>query len=152
MLRDKIATALPEAMKAKADKVRIATLRLMNAAIKDRDIALRSQDHCCGVSDEEVLAVLTKMVRQREESSKTYEDAGRPALAEQERSEIEVIREFMPRQLSEPEIEAAVDGVIENLGASGLKDMGKCMGALKERYKGAMDFGRAGEMMKKRLA
>jgi len=151
MLRDDIKTALNEAMKAKAPKVRISTLRLMNAAIQDRDIALRAADQCGGVGDEEVLAVLAKMVRQREESSKQYDEGGRPELAEQERAEIEVIREFMPRQLSEAEIEQAVKTVIDELDAEGLKDMGRCMGALKERYSGAMDFGRAGKVMKSEL-
>ena len=151
MLRQKIDAALKAAMKARNDKVRVSTLRLINAAIKDRDIAARSEDRCEGVSDDEILAILTKMVKQREESSETYEKACRPDLAEQERAEIEVIREFMPRQLSESEIENAVTDVIKELDASGLKDMGKCMGALKQRYQGAMDFGQAGAMMKKAL-
>lgn len=155
MLRDDIAMALRDAMKAQkngGDKIRLSTLRLMSAAIKDRDIALRSADQCCGISDEEVLLVLAKMVRQREESSKAYEDGGRIELAEQERAEIDVIREFMPRQLSDAEIETAVSNVIDELDAEGLKDMGKCMGALKARYQGAMDFGRAGALVKKTLA
>ncbi|MEL7487920.1 MAG: GatB/YqeY domain-containing protein [Pseudomonadota bacterium] len=151
MIRDRIDEALKTAMKARDDKTRVSTLRLINAAIKDRDIAARAEDRCNGVDDEEILAILTKMVKQREESSETYDKACRPELAEQERAEIEVIREFMPRQLSEAEIEDAVSGVIEEFEASGLKDMGRCMGALKERYQGAMDFGRAGAMMKKAL-
>lgn len=151
MLREKIDAALKSAMKARDDKLRVSTLRLINAAIKDRDIAARSEDRCSGVSDDEILAILTKMVKQREDSSEVYDKGGRPELAEQERAEIEVIREFMPRQLSDGEIEEAVSGVIQELDASGLKDMGKCMGALKERYSGAMDFGRAGAIMKKAL-
>lgn len=151
MLREKIDAALKAAMKARDDKLRVSTLRLVNAAIKDRDIAARSEDRCDGVSEEEILAILTKMVKQREDASATYEKGARPDLAEQERAEIEIIREFMPRQLSEEEIEEAVSGVIEELDASGLKDMGKCMGALKERYSGAMDFGRAGAIVKKAL-
>lgn len=151
MLRENIDTALKAAMKAKDQKVRVSTLRLINAAIKDRDIAARGEDRCNGVSDDEILAILTKMVKQREESAETYEKASRPELAEQERAEIEVIREFLPRQLSDEEIESAVSEVIKEFGASGLKDMGKCMGALKERYSGAMDFGRAGALMKKAL-
>lgn len=152
MLREQIDAALRTAMKAKDDKLRVATLRLINAAIKDRDIAARAEDRCEGVSDEEILAILTKMVKQREESARAFEAGCRPELAEQERREIEVIREFLPRQLSEEEIRSAVSEVINEYEASGLKDMGKCMGALKERYTGAMDFGRAGKLMKERLS
>lgn len=152
MLREKIDAALKTAMKARDEKIRVSTLRLINAAIKDRDIAARAEDRCEGVSDDEILAILTKMVKQREDSAAAYEEGGRPDLAEQERAEIEVIREFLPRQLSDDEIEEAVSAVIEELDAHGLKDMGRCMGALKERYPGAMDFGRAGAMMKKALA
>lgn len=151
MLREQIDTALKAAMKAKDGKIRVTTLRLINAAIKDRDIAARSEDRCEGVTDEEILAILTKMVKQREESAAAFEKGCRPELAEQERNEIEVIREFLPRQLSETEIKSAVDEVIKEYEASGLKDMGKCMGALKERYNGAMDFGRAGKLMKEQL-
>ncbi len=152
MLCDQINEALKTAMKARESKIKIGTLRLMNAAIKDKDIAARSEDRCSGLSDDEVLAVLTKMVKQREDSAKTYEDAGRIELAEQERAEIEVIREFLPRQLDEAEIDAAVQEVISELEAEGLKDMGKCMGALKGKYAGAMDFGTAGAKLKKALA
>ena len=152
MLCEEINEALKTAMKARDDKVKIGTLRLINAAIKDRDIAARSEDRCSGLTDDEVISVLAKMVKQREESAKTYEEAGRIELAEQERSEIEVIREFMPRQMDETEIEAAIQDVISELDADGLKDMGKCMGALKEKYSGAMDFGKAGSKMKKALA
>jgi len=151
MLRTKIDEALKTAMKARDDKLRVSTLRLVNAAIQDRDIAARGEDRCDGVSDDEILAILAKMVKQREESSATYEKACRPELAEQERAEIEIIKDFMPRQLSEEETEAAVTTVINEFEASGLKDMGKCMAALKERHRGAMDFGRAGAIMKKNL-
>lgn len=151
MLRERIDDALKGAMKAKDQKVRVATLRLITAAIKDRDIAARAEDRCCGVSEDEILAILAKMVKQREDSAAAYEKGSRIDLAEQERAEIEIIKEFLPRQLSDEEITTAVSGVITELGASGLKDMGKCMGALKERYAGAMDFGRAGAVMKKAL-
>ncbi|MCB9954767.1 MAG: GatB/YqeY domain-containing protein [Parvularculaceae bacterium] len=151
MLREKIDTALKAAMKARDEKLRVSTLRLINAAIKDRDIAARSEDRCDGVSDDEILAILTKMVKQREESAETYEKASRLELAEQERAEIAVIREFLPRQLSDAEVEEAVKGVIAEIGASGLKDMGKAMAALKARYAGAIDFGKAGALMKKAL-
>lgn len=151
MLRDQIDEALKTAMKAKDDKVRVATLRLINAAIKDRDIAARGEDRCAGIADEEILALLTKMVKQRDESAAAFDKGCRPELAEQERAEIEVIRDFLPRQLSEDEIKSAVKDVIDEYEASGLKDMGKCMGALKTRYNGSMDFGRAGEFMKESL-
>lgn len=151
MLRDEIDTALKAAMKSRDEKVRVSTLRLINAAIKDRDIAARASDRCDGVSDDEILAILTKMMKQREESAAIYEKGCRLDLAEQERAEIDVIRDFLPRQMSDGEIADAVKSVIAELGASGLKDMGKCMAALKERHAGAMDFGKAGALMKKAL-
>lgn len=151
MLRHKIDDALKVAMKAREEKVRVSTLRLINAAIKDRDIAARACDRCDGVSDDEILAILTKMVKQREDSAAAYEKGCRLDLAEQERAEIAVIKEFMPKQMSDEEISGAVNGVIAELEASGLKDMGKCMAALKARHSGAMDFGRAGALMKQAL-
>jgi hypothetical protein len=152
MIRDKLDAALKSAMKARDAKLRLGTLRLISAAIKDRDIAARGEDRCEGASEEEILALLAKMVKQREESAEAFEKGARLELAAQERAEIDVIREFMPRQLSEAEIETAVNDVIRELSANGLKDMGKCMGALKERYAGAMDFARAGALMKKALS
>ena len=149
MLRDAINDGLKGAMKAQ-DALRVGTLRLINAAIKDRDIEARGEDRD-GVSDGDILKILAKMVKQREESSKTYEEAGRLDLAERERDEIDVIKEFLPRQLSEDEIRSACEGVVEELEADGLKDMGKCMGKLKERHSGAMDFARAGAIMKDML-
>ncbi len=151
MLKEQIDTALKSAMRAKDQKLRVATLRLINAAIKDRDIAARAEDRCEGATDEEILAILTKMVKQREESAEAFDKGCRPELAEKERAEIEVIRDFLPRQLTEDEIKVAVEKVIDEYDASGLKDMGKCMGALKERYNGAMDFGCAGKLMKEQL-
>jgi hypothetical protein len=151
MLREEIDIALKTAMKAKDDKLRVSTLRLINAAIKDRDIAARGEDRCNGVSDDEIRAILTKMVKQREESAAAFEKGCRPELAEQEQHEIAIVREFLPRQLSDDEIKSAVAKVIVEYDASGLKDMGRCMGALKERYNGAMDFGRAGKLMKEQL-
>ncbi len=148
MLADKISAALKAAMKARDDKLRIATLRLIHAAIKDRDIAARSHDRCSGLSDEEVLSVLVKMVKQREESAKMYAENNRPELAKQELGEIEIIREFLPQQMPEEEIEAAVKQVIEEIEATGLKDMGKTMAALKEKYAGAMDFSKASKFVK----
>ncbi len=143
---------LKTAMKARDDKLRVSTLRLVTAAVKDRDIAARAEDRCGGLEEKEVLAVLTKMVKQREDSAKTYEEAGRIELAEQERQEIEVIQAYLPKQLSDDEIDAAVDSVIADVGAEGLKDMGKCMGALKERYQGEMDFSKATARVKAKLA
>ena len=151
-LRTEIDTALKTAMKARDDKTRVSTLRLINAAIKDRDIAARGEDRTDGVTDDEILGIITKMVRQREDSAEAYDKGCRPDLAEQERSEIEILREFLPRQLSDDEMAAEIASVVDEFGATGLKDMGKCMGALKERHKGAMDFGRAGAMLKKRLS
>jgi len=151
MLREKIDVALKTSMKARDDKVRVSTLRLINAAIKDRDIAARASDRCDGVTDDEILAILTKMMKQREESATVYEKGCRLDLAEQERAEMAVIKEFLPRQMSEAEIETAVKDVIAEIDASGLKDMGKSMALLKERYTGAMDFAKAGGLMKKAL-
>ncbi len=145
-MRDKINIALKEAMKQK-DKVRLSTLRLIMAAIKDRDIAVRSEGKEA-VSDEQILEIMAKMVKQRRESIKIYEEAGRLQLAQQEQSEIDIISEFMPEQMSDEDIKAACIAVIQELGASGLKDMGKTMGALKAKYAGSMDFGKAGKMVK----
>jgi len=152
MLREDIDDALKTAMKARDKKDRVATLRLINAAIKDRDIAARSEDRSDGVSDEEILAILNKRVKQRQESAAAYEKGCRPDLAEQERGEIEVIREFMPRQMSEAEIRDAVVKVVDEESATSLKDMGRCMGVLKERHPGEMDFGKAGAIMKDKLS
>ena len=151
MLREKIDEALKAAMKARDAKVRVSTLRLISAAIKDRDIAARACDNCDGVSDDEILAILTKMMKQREDSAAAYEKGSRLDLAEQERAEIAVIREFLPKQLSDEEISGVVTDVIAELEARGLKDMGKCMAALKARHSGAMDFGKAGALMKRAL-
>ena len=150
MLRDSLSNALKDAMRSK-DAKRVSTLRLINAALKDRDIAARAEDRCEGVSDGEVLQILGKMVKQREESAETYEQAGRLELAESERAEVAIIQEFLPRQLDDAEIKTACSAVVEELEATGLKDMGKCMGALKERYAGQMDFGKAGGVMKDML-
>lgn len=149
-MQEQFSEALKAAVKNQ-DKVRISTLRLITAAIKDRDIAARTADNRDGVSDDEILEILAKMVKQRQESATTYEQAGRLELAEQERSEIIVIEEFMPRQLDEEEMAAAVTAVIEAQAASSLKDMGKVMGALKSQYAGQMDFGKAGALVKQKL-
>jgi len=150
-MRERVNTALKAAMKAK-DADRLSTLRLINAAIKDRDIAVRGDGREEGVSDADVLQILGKMVKQRQESARAYEEGGRLELAEKERAEIGVIEEFLPRQLSETEVEGAIDKAIASTGAEGIRDMGKVMGELKSRYTGRMDFGSVGPMVKDRLA
>ncbi|MEI4196200.1 GatB/YqeY domain-containing protein [Roseovarius sp. E0-M6] len=150
-LREQIGAALKQAMKDKAGS-RLATLRLINAAIKDQDIAARGGDNHEGVSDAEILAILGKMTKQRQESVRAYEEGGRLDLAEREREEIAVISEFLPKQLSDEEVEAAIREVIEETGADSIRDMGKIMGALKSRYAGQMDFGAVGPKVKARLS
>ena len=149
-LRSKVNASLKQAMKDKAAD-RLSTLRLINAAIKDKDIAARSDGNDDGVGDDEVLAILGKMSKQRNESARAYEEGGRLDLAEQERAEIEVIEEFLPRQLSEEEAAAAVDAAVEEVSASSIRDMGKVMGVLKSKYTGQLDFGKVGPMVKARL-
>jgi uncharacterized protein YqeY len=150
-LRTRIGDALKTAMKAR-DADRLSTLRLINAAIKDRDIALRGEGREDGVTDAEVLQILGKMVRQRQESARAYEEGGRLELAEKEQAEVGVIEEFLPRQLSDAEVSAAIDDAVADTGAEGIRDMGKVMGELKARYAGQMDFGAVGPMVKDRLA
>ncbi len=150
-MRSRISDALKSAMKSK-DQTRLSTLRLINAAIKDRDIALRGEGRDDGVGDAEVLQILGKMVKQRQESARAYEEGGRLELAEKEGSEIAVIEEFLPRQLDEDEVAAAIDKAVKATGAESIRDMGKVMGALKADYAGRMDFGRVGGMVKDRLA
>ncbi len=149
MLRDKIMDAVKEAQKGKNRK-RISTLRLINAAIIDRDIALRGKGKD-RADDDEVLDILGKMIKQREESSRLYDEGGRPELAAEERQEIEVIREFLPHQLDEAELAEAVDAVVAETEAQSLRDMGKVMGLLKERYRGQIDLGKAGALIKSKL-
>ncbi|MEL7542683.1 MAG: GatB/YqeY domain-containing protein [Pseudomonadota bacterium] len=148
-MRDQLNTALKDAMREQ-DKRRMSTLRLINAAIKDRDIAARSQSDD-GVSDADILDIMAKMVKQRRESVQTYEEAGRLELAQQELDEIGIIEEFMPRQLDEAETDAAVTKTLADLECSGLKDMGRVMGKLKEQYAGQMDFSLASKMVKQKL-
>ena len=149
MLRSEITGTLKQAMKDK-DQRRMATLRLVSAAIQDRDIALRGKGKD-KADDEEILDILTKMVKQREESSKMYREGGRPELEEQELEEMKIIREFLPQQLSPEEAEAAVNAAISETGAQSLRDMGKVMGILKERYRGQLDMGIVGPMVKGKL-
>ena len=150
-MRERVNVALKQAMKDKAAD-RLSTLRLINAAIKDREIAARGDGEAAGVGDAEVLAILGKMSKQRMESVRAYEEGGRLDLAESERAEIAVIEEFLPRQLTEAEVEAAITAAIEKTGATSIRDMGKVMGELKAKYTGQMYFGTVGPMIKTRLS
>ena len=147
-LRTRITDALKEAMKAK-DTVQLGTLRLINAAIKDQEIASRQDGK--SVANPEIMAILGKMVKQRQESVRAYEEGGRLELAEREQSEIKVIERFLPAKLSEDETTKAIDGAIAEVGAEGIRDMGKVMGILKGKYTGQLDFGSVGPMVKARL-
>jgi uncharacterized protein YqeY len=149
-LRAKIMQAMKDAMKA-GDKRRLSTVRLMQSAIKDKDIASRTEGVNDGVSDAEILELFSKMVKQRRESAELYEKGGRADLVEQEQGEIAVLEEFMPKQMDEAETKAAVAAVIAEVGATSIKDMGKVMGALKGKYAGQMDFGKAGAVVKAAL-
>ena len=150
-LRTQVTTATKTAMKEK-DQARLSTLRLINAAIKDRDIAARAEGNEGGVEDAEVLSILGKMVKQRRESAKTFEEGGRLDLAERELAEIEVIEAFLPKALSDEEVEKAIDAAVDEVGADSIRDMGRVMGALKSKYSGQMDFGAVGAQVKNRLA
>jgi uncharacterized protein YqeY len=149
-MRERINAALKDAMRAR-EADRLSTLRLINAAIKDREIAARSEAEGSDVGEDAILAILGKMVKQRIESARAYEEGGRIELADKERAEIRVIEEFLPRQLTENEVETAIAGAIAEVGASSLRDMGKVMSVLKSRHAGQMDFGKAGAQLKARL-
>lgn len=149
-LRDQINTSLKQAMRDK-DRTRVSTLRLINAAIKDQDIAARAKGNTDGVAESDVLAILGKMVKQRLESVRAYEEGGRLELAENEREEIAVIEEFLPRQLSEEEVAAAISKAIAETGAESIRDMGKVIGVLKGKYTGQMDFGSVGPRVRDML-
>lgn len=150
-MRNRLSEALKTAMKEK-DAKRLSTLRLINAAIKDREIAMRGEgEDPSSVTDDVILGILGKMVKQRQESAKAYEEGGRLELAEAERDEIKVIEEFLPRQLSDAEVDKAIDKAVAEVGATSIRDMGKVMGVLKSNYTGKMDFGAAGPKVKARL-
>lgn len=149
-LRERINTALKTAMKEK-DSARLGTLRLINAAIKDQDIARRGAEDDTGVSDADILSILGKMTKQRQESVRAYEEGGRLDLAERERQEVAIIEEFLPKQLSDDEVEAAIDAAIADVEATSIRDMGKIMGQLKQKYTGQMDFGTVGPKVKAKL-
>lgn len=150
MLRTRLKDALTAAMKAR-DTVAVATLRLILAALKDRDIAARGRGVASGITDEAILDLLQSMIRQRHESIDLYRNAERLDLAQKEAAEIEIIERFLPAQLSEEETAEAVDETIAELSATSLKDMGRTMAALKERYPGRMDFAKASTLVKQHL-
>ncbi len=150
MLRERISKELKEAIKGKNARG-TSTLRLVSAAIKDRDIAAREKGNQDGITDDEILALLQSMIKQRGDSIKLYEQGGRMELAEQEREEIEIIKRFLPAQLSDEQIIEAIDRIISELGADCIKDMGKAMGALKSKYTGQMDFSKASKLVRDRL-
>jgi len=145
-MRERFSETLKEAIRAK-DTRRMSTLRLIQAAIKDRDIANRGAGKD-PVSDDDILQILTKMIKQREESATIYEENARLELAQQERDEIAIINQFLPQQLPEEEVRELCKSVVSETGAQGLRDMGKCMNMLKERYPGQMDFSKASGMVK----
>ena len=148
-MRTRLTEDMKSAMKS-GDKERLGTIRLMQAAIKDLDIAMRGQGK--ETSDADLLGLLAKMVKQREESAKVYIEGGRPELAAKEKSEILVIQDYLPKQLSDAESEAAIARIIAETGASGIKDMGKVMAELRARHAGQMDFGKASGMIKAKLS
>jgi uncharacterized protein YqeY len=148
MLRDAITSATKDAMKA-GDKARLSTLRLVSSAIKNADIEARTGGK--EVTDEALMGLLQKLVKQRQESADLYDKGSRPELAAQERAEIVVIQSFLPQQMSEEETRAAIAGAIAETGAASIKDMGKVMGALKARHTGTMDFAKAGALVKTML-
>ena len=150
-IEGRIRAALKTAMKER-DQVALGTLRLMNAAIKDRSIALRGAEGEGRVDDAEVVSILGRMVKQRRESARAYEEGGRLELAAEEEAEIEVIERFLPRRLTEEETHAAIDAAVAETDASSIRDMGRVMGVLKARHAGRMDFSAVGPMVKTRLA
>ncbi|MEL7299119.1 MAG: GatB/YqeY domain-containing protein [Pseudomonadota bacterium] len=149
-LRSRLSDGVKDAMKAK-DSQRLSTLRLINAALKEKDIVARSEGRGEQVGEDEILALLGKMVKQRQESARVYEEGGRIELAEQELQEIGIIEDYLPRQLDEAETEAAISEAIEEVGAESLRDMGPVMGALKSKFTGRMDFGKVGPLVKAKL-
>ena len=150
-LREQFNDQLKKAMKAK-DARRVSTLRMVLAGLNDKDIAARTETSREGISDDDVLGLLAKMIKQREESAAAFEAGGRPEMAKAEREEIEIIRGFMPKQMGADEAKAAIQKVIAETGAASMKDMGKVMGALNERYAGQMDFGKASGAVKDLLS
>jgi len=149
MIRDDINNALKEAMKAKNERA-VSTLRMVNAALKNADIEARTTGKDMG--DAEVLGLLQKMIKQRQESVEMYKKGGRDDLVKQEEEEIAVISAYLPKQMSEAEVAAAIDAAIKETGAAGMKDMGKVIGVLRSKYAGQMDFGKASGAVKAKLS
>ena len=151
MLRQRLNDALKQALKAR-DQRSVSTLRLLLAQLKDRDIAARPSGNTAGIGEAEIVDMLHKMVKQRQESIALYRQGNRPDLVQQEEGEIAVIERFMPKQLDEAETAAAIDSAVGETGAQSIKDMGKVMAKLKERFPGRMDFAKAGALVKQRLS
>ena len=149
-MRERIAQAMKDALKSK-DQATLSTVRLIVAALKDRDIAARSDNNHDGISDDEILSMLQTMIKQRNESAKMYKDGGRPELADAEKAEIVLIQQFLPQQLSKDEIKKAITEAIAQTNAASIKDMGKVMAYLKEQHAGQMDFSSASQMVKAAL-
>lgn len=149
--REKISATLKDAMKNK-EMERVSTIRLINAAIKDKDIATRTEGRNDGIDESAVLSLLQGMIKQRVESAKIYRENNRPELADKEESEIAVIEGFLPQQLSEEDMAKAIDAAIAETGAASMQDMGKVMGVLKAKYAGQLDMGKAGGVIKQKLA
>jgi uncharacterized protein YqeY len=150
VLRENINNAMKEAMKAR-DERRVGTLRMMNAAIKNADIAARGEGKE-PLNEADLMSLFQKMIKQRQESKELYEKGGRPELAKQEADEITIITAYLPKQMSDADVAAAIDAAIKETGAAGVKDMGKVIGALKGKYAGQMDFGKASGLVKGKLA
>ena len=148
-MRTRLQDGMKAAMKS-GEKRKLTTLRLINAAIKDRDINARGSGKE-RVSDDEILAILTKMIKQREESARIYEEGNRLELAAQEREEMEIIREYLPKQMNDEEVRTACTEIVSEVGGEGLRDMGKCMNAIKERYPGQLDVSQASKVVKELL-
>lgn len=151
MLRDELNAALKEAMRAK-DMLRVTTIRMILAAFKDRDIAARTDGPDSGVGEAELVTVMQKLIKQRRDSIEAYDKGGRPELADKERAEIAVIEAFLPKQMDEAEARAAIAAAVAELGAAGMKDMGRVMALLRERHGGVMDFGKASPWVKAALS
>lgn len=149
--RTELTNSMKEAMKAK-DELTLGTVRMVLAKIKDQDIAARSSGNQDGISDGEIASLLQNMIKQRQESAKMYTDGNRPELAAREESEIRVIQTYLPKQLSDSEVEKVIEGLIVTTGAASIKDMGKVMGELKANYAGQLDMGKAGAVIKQKLA
>ena len=150
MLRGRLDRSLKASLRQKNQRA-VSTVRLILAAIRDRDIAERGKGNPDGIDDREILRVLQTMIRQRQEAIALYEQGGRPELARQEADEISIVQDFLPAQLSDDEIDRAIRAVMSEIGAGGIKDMGRAMGVLRERYAGRMDFAKASAILKRQL-